>query len=179
MRVLLSEIPPEGRDFDYDTDLSALGIVDAAVELMGPIHAHFHMDRVEKHVSISGRITAETGMPCVRCLEMVPSPLDIEFYLNAEPKQEQSETAQGEEREIQSEDLNDYIFTGKTLDLADVSREQILLALSGYPLCRPDCRGLCAQCGQDLNHAACRCRPDSSEPVENRFKEMIKRIHNK
>jgi uncharacterized protein len=46
-------------------------------------------------------------------------------------------------------------FDGKTIDLDPVIREQVLLALPVTVLCREECRGLCATCGQDLNEQDC------------------------
>ena len=44
------------------------------------------------------------------------------------------------------------------LDLTAEVRESIILALPGYPVCREDCKGLCATCGVDLNKRTCKCR---------------------
>jgi uncharacterized protein len=46
------------------------------------------------------------------------------------------------------------------LELGEIVREELILALPGYVLCRDDCRGLCAQCGKDLNEGPCDCRPE-------------------
>ena len=46
---------------------------------------------------------------------------------------------------------------GPVVDLAEVAREQVDLALPLRVLCRDDCRGLCPGCGADLNREACRC----------------------
>lgn len=52
---------------------------------------------------------------------------------------------------------------GETLDLAPAIRELWLLEASGLPLCRPDCKGLCARCGADLNSGPCACQPAGAE----------------
>jgi uncharacterized protein len=46
------------------------------------------------------------------------------------------------------------------LDVAGPVREELILAVPDYVLCRDDCRGLCVQCGKDLNEGACECRPE-------------------
>jgi uncharacterized protein len=46
-------------------------------------------------------------------------------------------------------------FDGKTIDLDQIVREQVLLALPVTVLCREDCKGLCTTCGQDLNEKDC------------------------
>lgn len=47
------------------------------------------------------------------------------------------------------------------IDLADTVREALILATPEFPLCREDCRGLCARCGADLNQGDCSCPPEA------------------
>lgn len=49
------------------------------------------------------------------------------------------------------------------LDLGEAVREELILSVPTYVLCREDCRGLCPGCGQDLNVGSCGCRP-SADP---------------
>lgn len=51
-----------------------------------------------------------------------------------------------------------------TLDLTPRVREDILINLPQKYLCREDCRGLCPNCGQNLNVRQCGCEPPESEP---------------
>ncbi len=69
-------------------------------------------------------------------------------------------------RSPQEEDLRVYhLEAGATeLDLAGPLREQFLLSVPEYPVCREDCRGLCPGCGANLNVEACRCSGESSDP---------------
>lgn len=64
---------------------------------------------------------------------------------------------------IEGDDLEDpdaYAIAARAtaLDLGDVIREELILAVPDYLVCRDDCRGLCAQCGADLNQGPCDCR---------------------
>jgi uncharacterized protein len=52
-----------------------------------------------------------------------------------------------------------YPLTGDELDLEPLARDAVLLDLPLAPLCRPDCLGLCPQCGTNWNVAPCTCRP--------------------
>ncbi|HEY9518209.1 MAG TPA: DUF177 domain-containing protein, partial [Gemmatimonadales bacterium] len=45
------------------------------------------------------------------------------------------------------------------VDVRPAVREELVLAVDAYPLCREDCRGLCPRCGADLNRGACECAP--------------------
>lgn len=66
---------------------------------------------------------------------------------------------------VEGEDLDDpdaYAIPGRgtKLDLGGIIREELMLAVPDYLVCRDDCRGLCAQCGADLNEGPCGCRPE-------------------
>jgi uncharacterized protein len=50
------------------------------------------------------------------------------------------------------------------IDLLEVMRQDILLALPPRPLCKPDCAGLCSQCGQNLNEGPCTCEQPLDDP---------------
>jgi hypothetical protein len=62
-----------------------------------------------------------------------------------------------EEERLKLDDTEIAFFEGEGLFLADVLAEQVLLALPMKAICRSDCRGLCPQCGVNLNNEECRC----------------------
>jgi uncharacterized protein len=57
-------------------------------------------------------------------------------------------------------------FDGDTgfIDLAPLVRELSLLDVPFNPVCRPDCLGLCIECGQNLNEGDCGCKTDDLDP---------------
>ena len=57
-----------------------------------------------------------------------------------------------------------YLPLGDVIDLDEILREQIILALPMYPRCSPECRGLCPVCGIDLNQETCDCQRDEIDP---------------
>ena len=56
-------------------------------------------------------------------------------------------------------DCNGRRYRDEVLDLDDLVREEVLLAMPYKPLCKSDCRGLCPHCGVDLNTETCQCAP--------------------
>ena len=54
-----------------------------------------------------------------------------------------------------------YRYQGDEVDLAPLVHDAVFLELPLAPLCRPDCQGLCPQCGADRNVAPCACRAPS------------------
>jgi uncharacterized protein len=85
------------------------------------------------------RFEATLDGPCMRCL----SPAQPVFEVVA---REVSQPGEGEELE------SPYV-EGGILDLKSWARDALALTLPTQVLCRPDCAGLCAICGADLNEA--------------------------
>ena len=81
------------------------------------------------------------------------------------------EIAKGEDVELRTPELEIGFYQGNGLLLEEAVKEQVLLALPMKNVCRPDCAGLCPQCGQNRNLADCGCRPPLAElhwaPLEN------------
>jgi uncharacterized protein len=65
--------------------------------------------------------------------------------------------ATDDERALAEEDLETSYYRDDQIDLDELLREQFYLALPMKPLCLEECRGLCPQCGTNLNAGACAC----------------------
>jgi len=80
-------------------------------------------------------------------------PFDL-FYTPADAARDQ-----GGERELFERDLDFAVYENDQIDLDEMVLEQLELSLPSRVLCREDCRGLCPQCGADLNVEQCQCKP--------------------
>lgn len=64
-------------------------------------------------------------------------------------------------------DWEDYIVVPDLqLNLADLALEDIYLSLPSKLLCKDDCKGLCPQCGTNLNEASCNCKKEVDPRLE-------------
>ena len=111
-------------------------------------------------------------MACGRCLEPFALPVDATFDLRYRPAR--SERGEGE-REIAEEDLATASTGTRRSTSTDLLREQFLLALPMKPLCEEACRGLCPDCGANLNRAACDCAPKWEDPRLAALKGLLNR----
>jgi uncharacterized protein len=68
------------------------------------------------------------------------------------------------EDRLKDDDTEIGFYQGEGLFLADVIKEQVLLALPLKVICQSDCRGLCPSCGANLNHEECRCETHATDP---------------
>ncbi len=126
---------------------------DADYRLTSPLQiSTIHM-RSEEELLFSGTIRGEVIGQCARCLDEYPLPLAREFSVILTPQR-----ALGREMELNREELEASFYSGEMIDLSALVREQTLLALPSQPLCREECRGLCAQCGANLNLESCTCQ---------------------
>ena len=64
------------------------------------------------------------------------------------------------------EESGAYAFesTGSELELGEAVREELILAVNPYVVCKPECAGLCPRCGANLNEGPCGCVEDEVDP---------------
>ncbi len=124
------------------------------------------------------RGTAETEIEatCARCLRPIRVPitarLDERFKRASHVHEEDSADNQQTGEEDQGhEDVER--FRGLTIHLDDVVQENLLVSLPIKPLCREGCRGLCFQCGQDLNDGDCGCVVDDIDPRMSKLRQLL------
>jgi uncharacterized protein len=109
-------------------------------------------------VLAQGNLSAELTLPCVRCLDPVKVPLEIPLEETFAPT---IDIVTGQTVRPEEEDRALWIDEHHILDLSEVLRQDILVALPVHVVCSPDCRGLCPTCGKNLNEGDCDC---TSEP---------------
>ncbi len=120
-------------------------------------------------ILVRGRVQVVMEAPCDRCLERVSFPIDSQFELAYLPA---SSLAGDEDARISEAEVEAGFYEGDGLDLADVLREQILLALPMQRLCVEECRGICPVCGQNRNRVSCGCQPDRPDDRWSKLREL-------
>ena len=116
--------------------------------------------RHAQEVLVRGHLQAQLELTCSRCLKIFVQPAAADFDLLLAPAPGPAGPA---EEELSAADLDQDYYTGDTLDLEPIIREQVVLLAPAKPLCAEACRGLCPRCGVDLNEAACGCRESAGE----------------
>jgi len=110
----------------------------------------FELRRIAGCVSAVGRIRGFLEMNCSRCLRKFSHPLDLEMrehVLWLEPGEE----AHG------AEETGEYTVISGQLELIDLIRDAVCLAVPGMRVCDEACKGICPVCGVDLNAESCTC----------------------
>lgn len=116
-----------------------------------PVEADLLLESVVEGILVSGPVSGEMEMSCARCLKPVATPFELEV---------QELFAAAERADPDAE----YVLPVEGfIDLEPMIRDAVVLAIPFSPLCRPDCRGLCARCGGDRNLGECSCPPEVDE----------------
>jgi uncharacterized protein len=112
------------------------------------------VDNLESRFILRGELAARSGARCDRCLEpfSLSFPVPVEIVVL---------------RDFGAEDEGDtpviHQLEGE-VDLTETLREAVVIAVPLQRVCRPECQGLCPQCGADLNQGPCGCPQDEIDP---------------
>jgi len=133
------------RNFLADEESDILSLPQTAVSC--------HVSRMGETVFIEGEIDSVVENPCCRCLETVRLPVNFIFRYTLMPVKESIR----DNVELHTEDLDFGFYQGEVVDLSPLIYEQIMLQIPIKVLCSEDCKGLCPQCGANLNAGDCVC----------------------
>ena len=139
----------------------AFALAEEEFRLVAPVTLDADVRRDEQKVRLTGRVATTIECDCGRCLEPFSVPVAADIDLLFLPA---AAVADEGDRETGEDDFGISPFRNDEIDLGDVLREQFYLALPMKPLCREDCRGLCAVCGTNLNRGACLCSTRWEDP---------------
>jgi len=126
------------------------------------VRGTLRLTRTDQRVLAQGRIETEVPAECVRCLEPLNLPLRIriEELFTLFPASPADKTY--------------HIGEDGYLNLDRPLAELVQLAIPIQTLCRPDCRGLCSQCGQNLNEGTCSCSDEADDPRLAALRTLLK-----
>lgn len=141
-------------ELDYPT-------IDVEDITLTPLTGTIFTTRTSEGIYISGNLKTATAVVCDRCLIDTQAPVNVSleellyYPADAAPA---GELTIGEDGYV---------------DIAPLVRELTILELPIHPLCKPDCLGLCQECGINLNEEACDCVYDEIDPRLAKLKELL------
>jgi uncharacterized protein len=151
--------------FDVDLPAGAIEFLDPKLRQQGRLKAAGKVELVSGslgEIRVKGHVAVAIEADCDRCLEPAPHPIDADFELYYRPVAE----GYGEEVKLDEGAAEIGFYEGNGVELNDVLREYVLLALPMQRLCSESCKGLCPVCGQNRNQNQCQCR---SAAVDDRW----------
>lgn len=144
---------------------------DADYRVVAPVELRLDVEKIgDDAFGVAGQAVTELEMDCGRCLEPFRFPVRAIFDLRYVPHS--ANRGEGE-REVGEEDLATAFYREGVLDVIELLREQFVLALPMKPLCSDTCKGLCPQCGTNLNTTGCDCTPAWEDPRLAALKSLL------
>lgn len=131
MKIYVNRIPSEGLHEEAAYDPAALDLDRSDLHIGQPITVSASISKAEQAILVQADVQGMMEVTCARCLEPFDVPLRTRPTLSYEVR------------------------PNEIVDITNDIRQEIILAYPMIPVCRPDCKGLCPVCGQNLNEAAC------------------------
>ncbi len=158
LQISIKSIPETGKDLSLDLGqewFARWREEDPGLEFsQGVVRGLVSLAKHGHDILVRGHLEGHLELACGRCLEPFDAPLAAAFDLLLVPAPTAAAPA---DEELSAAELDLDLYSGETVDLEAIIREQIILTLPLKPLCREACRGLCPVCGADLNRETCSC----------------------
>jgi uncharacterized protein len=158
---------------------------DDTYRIVAPVNLVMDVHKDGDTYRVTGRVSTRLELECGRCLDAFEVAVDSLFELRYVPAPTNEAAGQGNagrgdeiEREVAEDDLTTAFYRNEQLDLGELMHEQFVLALPMKPLCGEGCKGLCQQCGTNLNKASCDCAPAWKDPRMAALEGLMKRKEN-
>jgi len=133
VKITINAIPVEGMDLSQDMQASDLGLETDSVHYPDKVHVACHVQKSKDVMTVDCAISATNLRECGKCL--------CEF-----------------EADIEKKDQFIYTLTGEhVINISDDIKDSIIIDYPIKMVCKEDCKGLCANCGKNLNHGQCDC----------------------
>lgn len=153
---------PSGTRRVYDIkDAAGLPPLDD-LKVIAPFQGRLRFMRVGSGILVTGELGTRVELECGRCLTTFQT--EAQFEIEEEFKPSVDINSGAHLAQDPDQDAATLIDERHILDLAEVIRQELTLSLPSSPVCRPDCAGLCPQCGQNRNEGTCDCDTDAVDP---------------
>ena len=142
MIIEIFKVPEEGTEYVGEEPASIIDLEpDSGVEIIQPVRYDLFAQLLGNRLVVRGTLGTQARFACCRCGESFEQSVKVPRFVCVRDFKNKSESA----------------------DLTENIREDTILAFPSFPVCGPDCRGLCLRCGVNLNHGACQCGPPDSD----------------
>ena len=132
------------------------------MDLAAPVTGHAYLMRTQDGIVARADLSTAVRLECSRCLEPFVQPISTHFEEVYRPSVNVNTGAPLDAGEDEALQIDEH----HVLDLTEIARQYLLTAIPAKSVCRPDCQGLCPDCGANLNTEECRC---SDEPISGPF----------
>jgi uncharacterized protein len=170
MKIHVPSIPEEGKRIPINGDLEWFRKMVAErfsdfCEVGAPASGEIHLLRTNGNVTLLGDLSMKLKPVCDRCAQPYSLKLKVPLHRYLVPYfgNPDGQREEGEEIELNEEDLDFSTYHNEEIDLEDILAEEVFLALPMIFHCKENCAGLCSHCGANLNEGPCECQDQPEE----------------
>jgi uncharacterized protein len=169
MIIRIDKLPQEGMEIAQDFEFSPCDLIDESAEFLELVLAELKIRRVGDELLIKGDIKTCLSLVCSRCLRHFKFWVDIHCDLVYLP-----EELDDLKDELGDDDLDNFYYRDRQIDLNEVILEQINLSIPLKPVCSEDCKGICPVCGKNQKLGTCDCSLKDTDPRLQKLKTLLK-----
>ena len=129
-----------------------------------PVEVRLLVTPVAGMFRVEGKLRTAVGLTCSRCLASFNHSLSSHFHVTYTREIPGVAETAPETLKLKADEMGLVPFEGDEIDFRSMLQEQVILSIPMQPRCRDDCRGLCAQCGVNLNLETCNCHSETIDP---------------
>jgi uncharacterized protein len=164
MKIRVDKISEEGQDIETKFEPAEMSLDFHGYSLREDIFFVGRATKSNDDVHIEGTLRGAITSECSRCLASFLMPIDMAMNILYVPERD---PATREEEMVLELVVDRSFYKEDVIDLLHEAKELLFVNLPVKPVCRDECKGLCPQCGADLNVAACGCELHAiSSPFE-------------
>jgi len=155
----IEEISDGGLNFSLLLNKDQLEIDQAGLSVNVDIAVSGSLTRVGDDVYLKGTVMTSVVDSCSRSLDTLSCPVDSDLKSHFVPSDNRSTSKR--DVELHASDIDAEVYENQQIDLTQSIRDSILLAVPVICLCKENCKGICSQCGKNLNQGLCKCENES------------------
>lgn len=160
MKIELSSFTEKLTKVEKSLKPKAIGLKEEGFIGTIDLYAHAVKEEVGR-VWLEGVVSGTVELTCDRCLENFAEEIKKNIRVLFDPSEK-----------IDSQEEDTLILSSEELDLGKYLKDSLLIAIPSKKLCKPDCKGLCDQCGTNLNVDTCDCEKENIDPRLEKLKDL-------
>ena len=155
----IEEIGDEGLCFSFILKKDQLEIDQGGLSVKVDITVNGSLNRIDDDVYLKGAVMTSVVASCSRCLDTLSYPVDSDLKSHFVRSDDRSISKR--DVELHASDIDAEVYENQQIDLTQSIIDSILLAVPVICLCEENCKGICSQCGKNLNQGLCKCVNES------------------
>lgn len=174
MKISTWEIPEEGLNLKVEKHRDWMNKYHkdwpSMYSFTSSVSGEILLKRNGTKILITGELHFTLNLQCSRCFENFTAPFNVEIHSIFYPLEEYTFRL-SEHLQLKSAEMDIEFYRKGVIEVDDIISEHVILNLPLYPVCKPDCKGICPGCGKNLNYESCSC---SAYVEESRWTPLMK-----